>query len=276
MSKHIRKIMASVLFCSLIIAGGCSTHSADTENSAESSSGQQQSEYSEPDVNSEISNTSDIVDTSSDITDTEPSDDSSESDDVESEISTEQSIEESTEDSSDTEDESSYVNTPDESSAAEISIDGYQFDDEQIVSDYHTATVFTSNDEFNEIFSQNALDTQYNTEQQLAGTSNEMRQLTLSYSGKWKAKATEIFTELDNLLADNPEEHDKLIQSQDEWTAGLGEAESSFYSEASGTGTEGLIAAEAAVMNYYKGRAAILLEQIYELNGEIDLSRYGL
>lgn len=276
MLKRINKILVAVIFASLIVSGGCSLSNDNNKASEREPSDDNVSVFQQSDENNSDSvgtgNTGKESSTSNTAS-TETSDESSLS---------ESTVGESTEDSSglsdesDIADESSYVNTPDESSAAQVSFDGYQFDDEQIVDDYHTAAVFTSNDTFNEIFAENALDKEYANEQQNAGTSSEMRQVTAAYSAKWKDKVSEVFTKLDALLADRPEEYKKLLRSQEEWTDGLPEAESSFYAEASGAGTEGLIAAEAAVMNYYKGRTAILLEQIYELNGEIDLGEYGL
>lgn len=284
MFKRVNKVLIAILFSMLIISNGCVyiNNGSESRNDNSETSEQIQNDNS---VNDNTDDSIDYVDSEQTIDisseqseeistdDDYISDDTEESDDN---INVESS-EEFQEESSDVSDESSYMDTPDESSAAQVSYDGYQFDDEQIVDDYHTATVFTSNDTFNEIFSNNALDNEYNSEQQNAGTSSEMRQITASYSTKWKNKVDEIFGELDSILEENPEEHEKLIQSQDEWTSSLPEVESSFYSESGdGMGTEGLIAAEAAVMNYYKGRAAILLEQIYELNGEIDLAQYGL
>ncbi len=258
MFKNISKILTAALFCSLILMSGCITvnNGDSSSNSGSSVSQQGNSENSDngSSSNEESYNNSDSPsELSSYVSDNTVSVD-------ESDISVDSSDEE----------------TPDDSSAAQVSFDGYQFDDEQIVDDYHTAKVFTSNDTFNEIFAENSLDKEYNTEQQNAGTSSQMRQITAKYSAKWKDKVSEIFEDLDSMLSDRAEEHEKLLQSQDEWISGLGEVENSFYSEADGAGTEALIAAEAAVMNYYKGRAAVLLEQIYELNGEINLSSYDL
>ena len=270
MFKRINKVLIAVIFGSLILSGGCAYK--DNNDSGSSTGGSAVELQSQED----ISDGNDIGDTSeSGQSSDTPAEESKDNSTANEESDT--YVEESEDESNNTDDGSSYVETPEESSAAEISYEGYQFDDEQIVEDYHTATVFTSNDTFNEIFSENALDKEYDAEQQNAGTSSEMRQITASYSAKWKSKVDEVFAELDVILEDNPDEHEKLIQSQDEWTGGLADVESSFYSEADeGAGTEGLIAAEAAVMNYYKGRTAILLEQIYELNGEIDLAQYSI
>lgn len=187
------------------------------------------------------------------------------------ESSTESSVE-STEESSN---EVSFESMT-ESEAAEVSIEGYQFDDEQIVKDYHTAKEFTDNEEFNKIFSSNALDLEYMTELRTAEAINQMRSVTITYSDKWNQKADEVYNALYDALADNPSEREKLEQSQTNWKNGLSEIESSFTAEAQNGGTEAFLAADAAMMNYYKGRAAVLLEQIYELNGNIELSAYGL
>lgn len=263
MFKRVNKVLFAVALCPIILAGGCAFNNNKPESTDKESSVSVQSEESVSDTESSV-NADDSKNTDEYSSDS-PSDPESQDSAVDN-----------SGDKSASDDEYSYEDTPDESSAAQVSFDGYQFDDEQIISDYHTATVYTSNDTFNEIFAENSLDMEYNSEQQEAATSSEINQINSSYSEKWKEKVKQIFNELDSMLQDMPEEHEKLVKSQDEWTNSLDDAESSFYSEASEGGTEGLIAAGTAVMNYYKGRAAILLEQIYELNGEIDLSQYGL
>jgi hypothetical protein len=164
-----------------------------------------------------------------------------------------------------------------ESEAAEVSIDGYQFDDEQIVSDYHTAEEFTKNDEFNSIFKNNILDTEYTENLRDAMTLKEMREVTIECAKQWEEEVGMVYDVLCDMLKDKPEELKKLEASQDEWKISVTIAESSFNEEAASGGTEAMLSADTAMMNYYKGRAAVLLEQIYELNGnQIQLVEYGL
>lgn len=164
-----------------------------------------------------------------------------------------------------------------ESEAAEVSIDGYQFDDEQIVSDYHTAEEFTKNDEFNSIFKNNILDTEYTENLRDAMTLKEMREVTIECAKQWEKEVGMVYDVLCDMLKDKPEELKKLEASQDEWKISVTIAESSFNEEAASSGTEAMLSADTAMMNYYKGRAAVLLEQIYELNGnQIQLVEYGL
>ena len=270
-----------------IAASGCSIFSPNTppERSAENSvsensessiaesADEPEGKVSEIDAESEI-------DTSSDTTqDQESSDDNTESE------NDQQSDEESSNDFSENESDISFVSMTEsesdisfvsmtESEAAQASNDGYEFDDEQIVEDYHTAVTFTDNEEFNEIFKNNAYDSAYNEDLKNAVSIQDMRTVTESYGEKWKAMVSTVYNALSVDL--DAEENEKLSQSQEQWLQGLAETESSFIDEAKNGGTEGLLSADTAIMNYYKGRAAKLLEQIYTFNGGIDLSAYGL
>ena len=276
MKKHTIIVSLLVSLISLTIAAsGCSIFSPNTppERSAENSvsensessiaesADEPEGKVSEIDAESEI-------DTSSDTTqDQESSDDNTESE------NDQQSDEESSNDFSENESDISFVSMT-ESEAAQASNDGYEFDDEQIVEDYHTAVTFTDNEEFNEIFKNNAYDSAYNEDLKNAVSIQDMRTVTESYGEKWKAMVSTVYNALSVDL--DAEENEKLSQSQEQWLQGLAETESSFIDEAKNGGTEGLLSADTAIMNYYKGRAAKLLEQIYTFNGGIDLSAYGL
>ena len=288
MKKHTIIVSLLVSLISLTIAAsGCSIFSPNTppERSAENSvsensessiaesADEPEGKVSEIDAESEI-------DTSSDTTqDQESSDDNTESE------NDQQSDEESSNDFSENESDISFVSMTEsesdisfvsmtESEAAQASNDGYEFDDEQIVEDYHTAVTFTDNEEFNEIFKNNAYDSAYNEDLKNAVSIQDMRTVTESYGEKWKAMVSTVYNALSVDL--DAEENEKLSQSQEQWLQGLAETESSFIDEAKNGGTEGLLSADTAIMNYYKGRAAKLLEQIYTFNGGIDLSAYGL
>ena len=91
-----------------------------------------------------------------------------------------------------------------------------------------------------------------------------MMNLTSEYAIKWKEMADTACQALGRDL--DEENQQKLNESQKQWTKGLAAQEEMFRSEA----------AQTAIMNYYKGRAAKLFEQIYTINGSIDLSEYGL
>lgn len=211
------------------------------------------------------------------------------SDDSSADSSEEESLgEESTDESSDeqsqpeevseeTPDESTDGNSMTESEAAEVSIDGYQFDDEQIVTDYHTAEEFTKNEEFNKLFRNNAIDTDYNDRLLDAMTLKDMREATIEFASVWKEEVGMVYDILCDMLKDKPDDLKKLEDSQKEWEDSLAVVESSFDAESLGNGTEAMLSADTAMMNYYKGRAAVLLEQIYELEGNnIALIEYGL
>lgn len=273
MKKHIKT--ASVLIVSALLTGmvnGCSfftqidEQSSFSEVSAEESieDSEKSSDDADESLNEEsfsAESSSIAEETESEISEKEPADESSESLSV---------------DESSTEEDSrkiSYVSMT-ESEAAQASNEGYEFDDEQIVEDYHTAATFTDNDEFNEIFKDNAVDKDFQEELKNASSMREMMSVTSSYAAKWKEIESNVYQNfLDELDGGNK---DKLVQSENEWSGGLGETENSFREEARDGGTEGLLAAETAIMNYYKGRTAKLLEQIYTQSGKIELSNYGL
>ncbi len=161
-----------------------------------------------------------------------------------------------------------------ESEAAQVSAEGYEFDDEQIIKDYHNPIEFTDNAAFNDLFHNNAVDAAYIEEQKTASSTRDMINITSAYAKKWKEIAELAYQSLGSSLDDANLQ--KLNDSQNNWSSGLKDVETSFHDEAQQGGTEALLAAESAIMNYYKGRAAQLLEQIYTLNGSIQLSDFGL
>ncbi len=268
MKKHIK--IVSVLCCLLLCtaaAGGCNLFSQNNSQSSTAAESQSQSSSDEESIDSETSAQENKTEESSE-SEQQSAEESSNS---EEETSAGSDAEEGSDDESS--EESSYVSMT-ESEAMEASNEGYEFDDEQIVTDYHTAETFTDNEEFNEIFKGNSLDREFDEALKNASSSTEMRNIISEYGDKWKNMANTSYSELSKLL--DGEDAEKLNQSQSEWDAGLSEVEESFYEEAKTAGSEGLIAADTAIMNYYKGRAAKLFEQIYTINGSIELSDYGL
>ena len=271
--KNIKKITAALLCAAaLTVTAGCNIKTETASSKSASSAPSASSENTEVSEESSSDTSSEPESSVESSTQESSAAESSEEESSEEESSEEESVQENSQESSSP---VSLVSMT-ESEAAEVSIDGYQFDDEQIVKDYHNAKEFTDNEEFNSIFSGNAIDTGYMTELRSAETISHMRSITVSYSDKWKQKVDEVYTALYDVLSDNQSERDKLELSQEQWNNGLSEVESSFADEAQNGGTEAFLSADAAMMNYYKGRAAILLLQIYEHNGSIDLSEYGL
>lgn len=151
--------------------------------------------------------------------------------------------------------------------------DGYYFDDEQIVDDYHTATEFTDNEEFNKLFLSNKIDANYQQELQDASTISKMRAVTANYAEIWKTEEEKVYKNLLDLLSDKHEAKSALEISEQEWKDGVREATDEFYADIdpNNSGSEELLSADTAVMNYYKGRTAKLYEQIYQLTGEFNM-----
>lgn len=280
-----KKLKAAALLTALIMSsavfGGCSFNnpSGESERSSYSSSSSD-SEISEGEES--VSDPSETADESRNSRSEEnngdsPADESSAEQSSEEESSEESAEENSFDEESSNDEESSEFSETGDPEPSGSGVQAYQFDDEQIINDYHTAKEFTSNDDFNQLFEKNAIDIRYNDELQNAGSTADMRAITAKYGNEWKTMADSVFNALDELLSDNAEEKQKLEDSQNSWIEGLGNVESSFYEEAKEGGTEELLAAETAILNYYKGRAAVLLEQIYRLNGgSVDLGSYGL
>ncbi len=184
--------------------------------------------------------------------------------------------EESKPEESKSEESKSEESKPDESeeSKKESSAEeqGYFFDDEDIVEDYHTATVFTDDEDFNKLFAENEIDKSYNEEMKNPETVAEMRIVTEDYTRRWQKQEEKAYEKLGAALEEMPAEKEKLERSQEQWLADLEKTEASFIQEASDNGTYGLLAADSAMMNYYKGRAAVLYHQLYLLNGSFDMT----
>ncbi len=261
-----KRIFSALLIMSLVmstaILGGCNDNSDKDSDSTQTAAS--------------AADTTDSSEASE-----EPSDDTQQSSAEEvseqtaPEISEQQSSEESSEQES-SEQESSEMSfeSMTESEALEASTEGYQFDDEQVVTDYHTAETFTDNEFFNDMFKENALDKAFIEQSKLASSTSDMLNLTTEFTAKWRDMAD---TACEALGQDLDEENNKkLLESQERWTKGLTAQEEAFMSEAESGGTEAVLAANTAIMNYYKGRAAKLFEQLYTINGEIQLSDYGL
>lgn len=155
--------------------------------------------------------------------------------------------------------------------------DGYFFDDEQIVEDYHTAQTFTDDETFNSLFQDNIIDKAYNEALKDTVSITDMRKVTIEYAEKWNQQALSAYEKLKTLLSDKPQELEKLEDSQNNWLNGLAETENEFYRQASTDTAEGdfgsqlLLSADTAMMNYYKGRAAVLYQQIFTLTETFEM-----
>ena len=200
----------------------------------------------------------------------------------------EENPENSTENKKETSDEEKS-RTSENSKAAEVSKDvsdeqsendvpdiynGYYFDDEQIVKDYHTADEFTADEKYNALFKDNKIDKEMTDELKNAENETDMRNIAIKYSEIWKNESEKVYNKLSDMLEEKPEEKEKLISSQAEWTEGLEAAEASFQSEAEEKGLNGtqlFLSVDSAMLNYYRGRTAVLYYQIYLLSGSFGI-----
>lgn len=299
-------VMTASLMCGCDSSESSKTSTAPTESSLASNIESQTSGKTLDDHNSnsaDISNIDETEQSSQENIDVSITSDSDENNESSVESSEENSNKVSDENSDEISDENSNENSDTENSNKESSVSenensdqtsseisenetsetGYHFDDEQIVEDYHTANVFTSDETFNDIFSENEIDKSYQEELKEIMTVSDMRNAAQNYAKIWKEKVDVIYSELSEILEKNESEKESLLKSQNEWLAGLEDTENEFYAQASKAleegqeiGTDELLSADTAVMNYYKARAAVLLEQIYVINGDINLSDYGL
>ncbi|MBQ1658990.1 MAG: hypothetical protein II059_04015 [Clostridia bacterium] len=295
-----RNLKSIALFCALISAclmiAACGSKTSDenkklpdnkavsTVNSTETSStvvSQSQEQASSADTGSEES--VQAPESSADVSETEEK----------SEVrqQTQQSgenPENSTENKKETSDEEKS-RTSENSKAAEVSKDvsdeqsendvpdiynGYYFDDEQIVKDYHTADEFTADEKYNALFKDNKIDKEMTDELKNAENETDMRNIAIKYSEIWKNESEKVYNKLSDMLEEKPEEKEKLISSQAEWTEGLEAAEASFQSEAEEKGLNGtqlFLSVDSAMLNYYRGRTAVLYYQIYLLSGSFGI-----
>ena len=168
--------------------------------------------------------------------------------------------------------ELSETEPSEESTDTSETVQGYYFDDEQIIEDYHHATEFTDDEAFNELFAGNDIDKAYNDELKMAESTLEMRSITQKYADQWKSEQQEAYLKLYDQLQELPEEQEKLVESQNSWNSQLDTELQKFLDEASGSGSNGVLAADSAILNYYKGRAAVLYHQIYLLTGSFDMN----
>lgn len=267
MKKHLKA--AAVIAALALTAGIISGCSSDKENESSSAPAAASADgISQLSENSYVSAESFVEESSEDVTPVISPDSVSE---------TEGSVQDSEGDESSKTESSGEMSftSMTESEAIEASVSGYQFDDEQIVSDYHTAETFTDNDFFNDLFKDNALDKAFLEETKQANSTSDMLNLTSEYAAKWGDKAEAAYNALKDEL--DKENAKKLEQSQKQWRSGLNDQEAAFRAEATGVeGSDAALSAQTAIMNYYKGRAAKLLEQLYVKNGSIELSDYGL
>lgn len=251
------------------VDGTVSEVKPDTKQNSSEISDIQQSSKENSDTQQSSSESSDTKQNSSESSDTSKS---SQPKEVSQQSKTESQVSK-TEESSEESENSEEVSV-EESSQAE----GYYFDDEQIVTDYHTAQTFTDNEEFNELFKNNDIDKVYDSELKEVGSISEMRQITTEYADKWKEQSEKAYEELYELLWDNEGEQRKLEESQQAWKDGIQKVEEDFYNQASeealegGLGSQTLLSADTAMMNYYKGRAAVLYQQIFLLTNKFEIT----
>jgi len=295
-----RNLKSIALFCALISAclmiAACGSKTSDdnkklpdnkavsTVNSTETSStvvSQSQEQASSADTGSEES--VQAPESSADVSETE------ENSEVRQQTQqSDEKPENSTENKKETSDEEKSQ-TSESSKAAEVSKDvsdeqsendvpdiynGYYFDDEQIVKDYHTADEFTADEKYNALFKDNKIDKEMTDELKNAENETDMRNIAIKYSEIWKNESEKVYNKLSDMLEEKPEEKEKLISSQAEWTEGLEAAEASFQSEAEEKGLNGtqlFLSVDSAMLNYYRGRTAVLYYQIYLLSGSFGI-----
>lgn len=278
-----RSILKAVLFCSLtatcFLGTACSNNDKSQINDQSQDSNQSKqvsvvsgSEQQEKAANAQNSSEQISQNTSSENVSENVVSENQAASDAET-SSSDTSAERSGELSDEVSDESSDSSADNEASLPE-QYDGYYFDDEQIVKDYHTAKEFTGDEKFNALFKENSIDKEFQKEIMETENESDMRAVTIKYGKRWKEEAGNAYDKLLELLESIPEEKQKLIESQNEWESTLDETESSFKNEAGDEnimGTQALLASDSAMLNYYKGRAAVLYQQIYSITGSFEL-----
>ena len=161
--------------------------------------------------------------------------------------------------------ELSETEPSEESTDTSETVQGYYFDDEQIIEDYHHATKFTDDEAFNELFAGNDIDKAYNDELKMAESTLEMRSITQKYADQWKSEQQEAYLKLYDQLQE-------LILTRDEHHQTGDGSHMDVLSDSIDALAAKLDAADSAILNYYKGRAAVLYHQIYLLTGSFDMN----
>lgn len=257
----------SALLMSVVLMTACNSNKTQTSNDVKESSAEISQSQTNKENNAANSNSDEETEVSHESSAEEISDENTSEP---SEISQNSESTESS-DTSENSDTSKEVESSEE--ASEESEDAYYFDDEQIVDDYHNATEFTDNEEFNDLFLSNRIDYKYKQELQDANTISQMRAVTANYAEIWKTEEEKVYKNLSDLLKDKREAKSALEISEQEWKDGIQEITDEFYADIdpNNGGSEELLSADTAVMNYYKGRTAKLYEQIYQLTGEFKM-----
>lgn len=183
------------------------------------------------------------------------------------EASQEESSEEVSEESDASEISVTDESEPSLNSEEESSESGYVFVEDTAEKDYHHPEHFTGDEEFNKLFEENQIDQQYKLSAMECETVADMRSIAQSYAQVWSDHADKAYEKLYELLEEYPSEREKLYESNLNWKNGINEAEARFLAENENGGTNGLLAADTSMLNFFKYRAAYLYLQIYELTG---------
>ncbi len=181
-------------------------------------------------------------------------------------VSTTEGSDSDSDTSADTDESSADADSSEESTDES----SYEYSEQTININYRNPSVFTDNDEFNQLFENNSIDTAYKeAARETDGTTSSMRSLVQEYAKKWEDEVDTAYEILCNELADNEEQLTQLRQSQQEWLSSVDAVEQNFIDEQRNQGgSVDLLAADTQMLNYNKARAASLYEEIFVLTGD--------
>ena len=160
------------------------------------------------------------------------------------------------------------------SQPAESFVPQINSDDESMPPDDHASSApLTGNEAFNTLFAQNPIDRAYRAEAQNASTTREMVAAAEKFIPLWKTELYSCYGRLMELLPEN--EAQDLRADQDGWEAGLEDAFAQIRAEAEAAGgSMAQVAIADNTLSYYRARAAVLYERLYQYESNLTYA-YG-
>lgn len=166
--------------------------------------------------------------------------------------------------SSGKEEENPVTSLPSEpvSSAPSRFVPEINSDDESIPPEIHSSAPVTENDDFNQIFARNPLDSAYSLELKNASSTKEIVEAAEKFAAVWRKEITFCYNRLLTLLPEK--DAAALISSQGAWEAKTESVLAQIQSEAAAAGNSmAQVAASDNTLAYFRARAAALYNQLF-------------
>jgi uncharacterized protein YecT (DUF1311 family) len=126
-------------------------------------------------------------------------------------------------------------------------------------------------DAFRQAFANNAIDTKYISDLQTATTVSEMVKVTNKASDNWEAQMNKAYDEIMEIYQNNESKSDDIKMEQAAWNNDLPIAIQEIKDGTDSEGTMSNVVIAYKTMLLYRTRAAVLLNDIYEENGTVNV-----